>query len=137
MIVVDASVLTDLLLGRPQTVTAMEREMVDREHEPLHAPELVETETLNALRGLARGGAITDRRATEAVGDLSSVRLLRYRHAPLRERVWEWRDNLSAYDATYLALAQALDESVLLTGDSGLATVAGARLGEHRVRHIP
>jgi predicted nucleic acid-binding protein len=137
VIVVDASVLTDLLLGRPQTVTAMEREMVDREHEPLHAPELVETETLNALRGLARGGAITDRRATEAVGDLSSVRLLRYRHAPLRERVWEWRDNLSAYDATYLALAQALDESVLLTGDSRLATVAGARLGEHRVRHIP
>jgi predicted nucleic acid-binding protein len=137
LIVVDASVLTDFLLGRPRTLAAMEREMVDREHEPLHAPELVEPETLDALRGLVRGGAITDRRATEAVGDLASVRLLRYPHAPLREAVWDWRDNLSAYDATYLALAEALDDSVLLTGDGGLALTAGERLGEDRVRHIP
>jgi predicted nucleic acid-binding protein len=86
---------------------------------------------------LVRGGAITDRRATEAVGDLASLRLLRYPHAPLRERVWEWRGNLSAYDATYLALAEALDDSVLLTGDSGLAAAADDRLGEYRVRHIP
>jgi predicted nucleic acid-binding protein len=137
LIVVDASVLTDFLLGRPQTVIAIEREMVEREHEPLHAPELVEPETLNALRGLARGGAITDTRATQAVGDLASVRLMRYPHPPLRERVWESRDNLSAYDATYLALAEALDDAVLLTGDSGLAAAAGSRLGGHRVRHIP
>ena len=136
MIVVDASVLTDFLLGRPEAVTAMEREMVDREHEPLHAPELVEPETLNALRGLVRGGAITDRRASEAVDDLASVRLLRYPHAPLRQGVWELRGNLSAYDATYLALVEALDDSVLLTGDSGLATAAGDQLGDHRVRHI-
>jgi predicted nucleic acid-binding protein len=137
LIVVDASVLTDFLVGRPETVSALEREMVERQHEPLHAPELVEPETLNALRGLVRGGAITDRRATEAVGDLASLRLLRYPHAPLREGIWARRDNLSAYDATYLALAEALDDSVLLTGDSGLATAAGDRLGEHRVRHIP
>jgi predicted nucleic acid-binding protein len=136
LIVVDASVLTDFLLGRPEAVTAMEREIVDREHEPLHAPDLVEPETLNALRGLVRGGAISDRRASEAVGDLASVRLLRYPHAPLRQGVWELRDNLSAYDATYLALVEALDDSVLLTGDSGRATVAGDLLGEHRVRHI-
>jgi predicted nucleic acid-binding protein len=141
LIVVDASVLTDFLLGRPQTLRAMERELVQREHEPLHAPELVEPETLNALRGLVRGGAIGDRRATEAVADLASVRLLRYPHAPLRERVWGWRDwgwrdNLSAYDATYVALAEALDDSVLLTGDSGLAAAAAGRLGEHRVRHV-
>jgi predicted nucleic acid-binding protein len=136
LIVVDASVLTDFLLGRPQTLTVLAREMAEREHEPLHAPELVEPETLNALRGLVRGGAITDRRATEAVGDLASVRLLRYPHAPLRERVWESRDNLSAYDATYLALGEALHDSVLLTGDGGLATAAADRLGEHRVRYI-
>jgi predicted nucleic acid-binding protein len=136
LIVVDASVLTDFLLGRPQTLTVIEREMAERVHEPLHAPELVEPETLNALRGLVRGGAITDRRATEAVGDLASVRLLRYPHAPLREGIWRWPDNLSAYDATYLALAEALYDSVLLTGDGGLATAAADRLGEHRVRHI-
>jgi predicted nucleic acid-binding protein len=137
LIVVDASVLTDFLLGRPQTVTAIEREMAEREHEPLHAPELIEPETINALRGLVRGGAITDRRATEAVGDLASLRLLRYPHAPLRQGIWAWRDNLSASDAAYLALAEALDDSVLLTGDGGLATAAGDRLGEHQVRHIP
>jgi predicted nucleic acid-binding protein len=84
-----------------------------------------------------RGGAITDRRATEAVGDLASVRLLCYPHAPLREGVWARRSDLSAYDATYLALAEALDDSVLLTADRGLATAAGDRLGENRVRHIP
>jgi predicted nucleic acid-binding protein len=71
------------------------------------------------------------------VGDLASVRLLCYPHAPLREGVWARRSNLSAYDATYLALAEALDDPVLLTADRGLATAAGDRLGENRVHHIP
>ena len=108
--------------------------MAGREHELLHAPELIEPETLNALRGLARGGAITDRRAEEAVGDLASVRLARYPHAPLRDRVWALRHNLSAYDATYLALAEAVDDPLLLTGDAGLAAQARDSLGADRVR---
>jgi predicted nucleic acid-binding protein len=134
LIVVDASVLADFLLGRPQALTAIEEAMAGREHELLHAPELIEPETLNALRGLARGGAITDRRAEEAVGDLASVRLVRYPHAPLRDRVWALRHNLSAYDATYLALAEAVDDPILLTGDAGLAGLARESLGEDRVR---
>jgi predicted nucleic acid-binding protein len=64
---------------------ALERELVGREHEPMHAPALIEPEALNALRRLARSGAVTDRRATEAAADLASVRLVRYPHAPLRE----------------------------------------------------
>jgi predicted nucleic acid-binding protein len=134
--VVDASVLTDFLLGRPKALEALQHELDGREHEPLHVPELVEPETLNALRRLALAGDVSDQRANEAASDLASTRLMRYPHAPLRERVWGLRHNLTAYDATYLALAEALDGSVLLTGDGGLASRARVSLGDDRVRHV-
>jgi predicted nucleic acid-binding protein len=137
LIVVDASVLTDFLLGRVATLDAVLRELAGREHEPLHAPELIEPETLNALRGMARGGNVTEQRATEAARDLAGARLVRYGHAPLRDRVWDLRHELTAYDATYLALAEALDDAVLLTGDGGLASRARTSLGDDHVRHVP
>jgi predicted nucleic acid-binding protein len=136
VIVLDASVLTDFLLGRAPALEALERELRGREHEPLHAPELIELETLNALRRLALGGRVTDRRATEAASDLAQTRLIRYPHAPLRERVWQLRHNLSAYDAAYLALAEALDDSTLVTADGGLAAHARGMLGADRVRFV-
>jgi predicted nucleic acid-binding protein len=136
LIVVDASVLTDFLLGRPQALHALQREIADNEPQPLHAPELLEPETLNALRRLAARGSVTQRRAKEAVADLANTRLVRYPHAPLRERVWELRHNLTAYDATYMALAEALNDAVLLTGDAALAVRARASLGHDRVRHV-
>jgi predicted nucleic acid-binding protein len=136
VIVVDASVLTDFLLGRPPTLDALDAELAGHAHEPLHAPELVEPETLNALRRLAGRGAISDARATEAASDLARVRLTRYPHAPLRERIWELRDALTAYDAAYLALAEALADPVLLTSDAGLADRARASLGPDRVRLV-
>jgi predicted nucleic acid-binding protein len=133
LIVIDASVLADFLLGRPEAVEALELEMAAREHEPLHAPDLIELETLNALRGLARGGAVTDGRASQAVRDLAAIRLARYPHASLRERVWALRGNLTAYDAAYLALTEALDDAKLLTGDAGLAAAARSSVGAKRV----
>jgi predicted nucleic acid-binding protein len=136
LIVVDASVLTDFLLGRRQALDAIERELAGHEHEPLHAPELIEPETLNALRRLALAGNVTDRRASEAVADLADTRLVRYPHGPLRERVWDLRHNLTGYDATYLALAEALDDPILLTGDSGLAARARESLGADGVREV-
>jgi predicted nucleic acid-binding protein len=136
LIVIDASVLTDFLLGRSEALVAVAREMAEREHEPLHAPELIEPETLNALRRLALSGAVTAQRAGEAVGDLANARLRRYPHAPLRERVWALRDSLTAYDACYLALAEGLDEPVLLTADKGLAAVARDSLGDDAVHHV-
>jgi predicted nucleic acid-binding protein len=136
VIVLDASALTDFLLGRPAAIDALMDELGGREQEPLHAPELIEPETLNAVRRLARSGAIDDRRASEAVADLAAARLIRYPHAPLRERVWQLRHNLTSYDASYLALAEALDDPILLTGDGGLATEARRLLGDRRVRHI-
>ncbi len=136
MIVVDASVLTDFLLGREQTIQAVADAVEGREHEPLHAPELIEPETLNALRGLTRKGAITEARAGEAVIDLARVRLVRYPHRPLRERVWEMRHNLTAYDASYLALAEGLPNALLMTADAGLAEVAAQSLGAGAVRRV-
>jgi predicted nucleic acid-binding protein len=136
LIVVDASALTDFLLGRPPALDALASAMAGREHEPLHAPELIEPETLNALRRLALGGDVTEQRALEAVSDLADVRIVRYPHAPLRRRVWALRHDLTAYDAAYLGLAEAFDEPVLLTCDAGLAARARRSLGTAGVRHV-
>jgi predicted nucleic acid-binding protein len=135
LIVVDASVLTDFLLGRPEAMDALDRELAAHEHEPLHAPDLIEPETLNALRRLVLARHVSARRATEAVADLANTRLVRYPHAPLRERVWDLRSNLTSYDATYLALAEALD-ATLLTANAGLASRARRSLGRDRVRQV-
>jgi predicted nucleic acid-binding protein len=136
LIVIDASVLTDFLLGRSAALRAVEQALADREHESLHAPDLIEPETLNALRRLARTGAVTDQRANEAAGDLANARIIRYPHAPLRARVWALRHTLTAYDASYLALAEALDEPMLLTADRGLANAARASLGDRAVQQL-
>lgn len=135
MLVVDASVLVDFLLGRPTTLAALEDEMRERAHEPLHAPDLIELEAISALRRLTRAEAITTERADQAIADLDRVRMTRYPHAPLRARVWALRDELTAYDAAYLALAEGLGGR-LLTADAGLAARARASLGAPRVRHI-
>jgi predicted nucleic acid-binding protein len=133
--VIDASVLCDFLLGRPTAVAAVSG-APDEEHQSLHCPELIETETLSALRRLVQRGHLEPRRAHEAVSDLADVRLIRHSHAPLRPRVWALRDNLTSYDATYLALTEAIDDSILLTGDTGLAAHAREALGDERVHLV-
>jgi predicted nucleic acid-binding protein len=136
LIVIDASALTDFLLGRPEALEGVIDELGHREHEPLHSPELVEPETLNALRRLVGVRAVSEERGAEAVADLGSTNLRRYPHAPFRERVWELRSELTAYDATYIALAEALGDSVLVTSDEGLAKRGRASLGGDRVLHV-
>jgi predicted nucleic acid-binding protein len=136
LIVVDASAVIDFLLGRESAVLALREEMDADEHETLHAPDLVEVETLNALRRLAQKGAISEVRAADAVADFGELRLLRYPHAPLRHGTWELRASLTAYDASCLALAEALDGSVLVTADAGLAARAAESLGPTRVRML-
>lgn len=133
MIVVDASVLVDFLLGRPAALAAVETALRGREQEPLNAPDLIEPESLNALRRMVARGELAPARASRAVADLGIVRLVRWPHAPLRQRVWELRDELTSYDATYLALAEAMDGPMLLTGDRGLAARARAALGDAAV----
>jgi predicted nucleic acid-binding protein len=109
--------------------------LIGREHEPLHAPELVELEVLNALRGLLRSRKIDVLLARTAIRDLSDMRLVRYPHAPLREGIWELRDALSAYDASYLALAEVLPGSTLASSDRAVVTAGRRRLGSDRVRY--
>ena len=136
MIVIDASVVTDFLLDREEAVRAVEQELAGREQEALHAPEVVEPETLNALRKMCLRDRVTVRTATKAVSDLGRLRLIRYPHEPLRPRIWELRDELTAYDASYVALAEALGDAVLLTADRALASVARRLLGADGVRAV-
>jgi predicted nucleic acid-binding protein len=134
VIVVDASTLTDLLIGREAALDSVVEALGADDQQPLYAPELIWPETLNALRRMMLRGDLSDDRATQAALDLRDVRLVCLPHAPLRERVWQLRHDLTAYDATYLALALGLDDPLLLTGDSGLASRAEGVLGTDRVR---
>ena len=136
MIVADASFLIDLLLRRPEAVLALDQETEGLEHEPMHAPELIEVETLQALRRLTRRRDLDDRHAGEAVRAMERTRLRRYPHAPFRRRVWELRHELTAYDASYVALAEVLEGSKLVTSDSGMARAAGKLLGRDAVRAV-
>jgi predicted nucleic acid-binding protein len=133
VIVVDASTLTDYLVGREAALVAVLDALGEDTEQPLHAPELVWPETLNALRGMAQRGDISDDRATQAALELSEVRLVCYPPAPLAESVWSMRHELTAYDASYLAVALGLEDPQLLTADGGLAARAGAVLGADRV----
>ena len=133
MIVVDASVLADFLVGRLEAIGVVLDALGDDHDQPLHAPELIEPETLSALRRLVLAGRISEDRGAEAVTDLGAVRLVRHPHAPLRDRVWELRHELTPYDASYLALAEALDDPVLITGDAGLAASGRRSLGDDGV----
>lgn len=121
MLVVDASVVAELLLARP-AAAEVERQMAAHGLE-LHAPELLDVEVLSALRRLARSGDASVDRADGAVTDLLDLPIERYPHEALVPRIWALRHNFSAYDATYLALAEALadDGAPLLTADTRFA----------------
>jgi predicted nucleic acid-binding protein len=122
MIVLDASALVELLLG-----TAAGRSVVERIASPdvsLHAPHLADVEVAQALRRLARDGDLDAASAGAALADLRALDLERHSHEPLLDRVWTLRDNLTAYDAVYVALAEALDAR-LLTCDVRLARAPG------------
>jgi predicted nucleic acid-binding protein len=125
MLVVDASALTELVLGRAAGEVVGEH--LAAYGFALHAPHLVDLEVLSALRRLVASGEMTAARAGEAISDLLDLPIERYPHDILVPRVWELRENFSAYDASYVALAEALaDEPVpLLTADARLARAVG------------
>lgn len=117
MIVTDASALLDLLLRRP-AAAAIEAEI--RPELVLHAPHLVDTEVLHGLRRWVRRGDLSAERAQRAIEALVALPLVRHPHEPLTAAVWSLRDRLSAYDATYAALAKGLSAR-LVTCDRRLA----------------
>ena len=120
MIVVDTSAALSALLGRPGN-----RGLRDRmSRNELHAPHLLDVEFVHALRGLVTGKRLSLGRADEAREDFHDLAIIRYPHAPLADRVWELRGSLTAYDAVFVALAEALGSS-LITCDGRLARASG------------
>ncbi|MGH8941001.1 MAG: type II toxin-antitoxin system VapC family toxin, partial [Actinomycetes bacterium] len=87
-------------------------------------PHLLAVEVTQALRGMVMRGTIAEQEAVASLADLRSLLIRRWRHEPLLERAWELRANLTAYDAVYVALAEAL-EAVLVTTDARLARAGG------------
>ncbi len=124
MIVVDASVLLEVLLRTPAARAIEER--LFEPGETLHAPHLVDLEVLQVLRRYAAAREISAERGGEALDDLAGFRLRRWAHDALVPRIWELRRNLTAYDAAYVALAEALG-APLLTRDGRLASAPGIR----------
>jgi predicted nucleic acid-binding protein len=122
MIVVDASALLEVLLRTPAAQAVEERLFDDRES--LHTPHLIDVEVAQVVRRYAARGEIDSERGGAALDDLAAFPMRRYPHDLLLPRVWELRNNLTAYDAVYVALAEALD-APLLTRDRHLAAAAG------------
>jgi predicted nucleic acid-binding protein len=123
VIVVDASVLvTGLGDDGPDGDRVRARLRIER----LVAPHVIDLEVASAWRRLVSAGHLDQRRATLALADLGSLRIERVPHGPLVERCWALRDNLTIYDAAYIALAELLGIDVL-TADARLAAAPGIR----------
>ena len=121
MIVVDASALLEALLRTP-AAAAVEQRLFEP-GQGLHAPHLLDVEAAQVVRRYAANGAIEPERGRTALVDLADFPIRRYPHAFLLSRVWQLRNNLTAYDAVYVALAEVLD-APLLTRDRHLADTA-------------
>jgi len=89
--------------------------------ESLHAPHLLDVEVAQVLRRYAAAGELSPERGSEALADLADFPLHRYSHDVFLSRIWELRQNVTAYDAAYLALAEAL-AAPLVTCDARLAS---------------
>jgi predicted nucleic acid-binding protein len=122
VIVVDASTVLEVLLRTP-AAPAIERRLFAA-GEALYAPHLVDIEAAHVLRRYAAAGDMSAERGRDALDDLADLSIRRYPHDIFLPRVWELRANLSAYDAVYIALAEALG-APLLTRDHRLARSTG------------
>ncbi len=121
MIVVDTSAVLGVLAGRPAAPGLIDRVRSDGD---LHAPHLLDVEFQHALRRLVVGRAISEDRAADVRTDFSDLSIVRYPHVSLADRMWELRNNVTAYDAAFLALAEVL-AIPLVTCDARLARAPG------------
>jgi len=125
LIVVDTSAIIAALVGDPADPALVQRLASDGD---LHAPHLLDIEVLDVLRRLVAARKVSADRAADVRSDLDDLTIVRYPHFPLAERIWELRDNLTAYDAAFVALSEVL-EVPLVTCDAALATAPGIRTG--------
>lgn len=124
LIVVDASVLANAIADDEADGERARSEV--RSAGELATPDLVDVEAVAVLRRRRLAGTVTARRFKAAIDDLELLELDRYPTLPLMGRAYELRHNLTAYDASYIALAELLG-CELLTGDRRLATAPGPR----------
>ncbi|MDR3360954.1 MAG: type II toxin-antitoxin system VapC family toxin [Bifidobacteriaceae bacterium] len=123
MLIVDANVLATALADGGADGELSRRRLSG---ERLAAPAVVDLEVASVWRRLARAGGMTEARVLQALADLRALPLLRVPHQAFLGRCWELRDNLSIYDAAYIAVAEAF-EAPLVTGDDRLALAPGVR----------
>lgn len=124
MSVIDASVFVDALVGAGVHGESARQEV--RSQPTLQVPAIFGAESTSALRGLVLRGDLSPIRAVAALEQVRRVRTLQYPFEPFTQRVWELRDNLTVYDAWYVALAEWL-RTDLVTGDERLTSAAGPR----------
>jgi predicted nucleic acid-binding protein len=124
VIVLDASALLEVLLA----TAAAERvaRSIFARGQTLHAPHIIDLEVAQVLRRYRREGEISEVRAMEALRDLQDFPLTRYPHDLFLPRIWELKENLTAYDAAYIALAEVLP-APLVTRDARIEKSAGHR----------
>jgi predicted nucleic acid-binding protein len=120
--VLDASVAVTALTA-PGTPAA---DLLSGDDAVFQVPSIFDAEVLSALRGLVRGRKFDDAAATELVVDLMVLPVDRWHMSPLLPRMWELRENLTPYDAAYVALAE-LTGAVLVTGDERMTASPGTR----------
>jgi predicted nucleic acid-binding protein len=126
VIVVDASVIVDILLRSADADQLESRLFLHREG--LHAPSLLDVEAAHVMRRYVQRAELPEQHGSDALRILERLPIRRYLHQPLLPRIWALRDSLTAYDATYVALAEGLG-ATLVTRDAALA-----RAGGHRAR---
>jgi predicted nucleic acid-binding protein len=124
VIVVDASALLELLL-RTDAANTIEARLF-RRGETIHVPALIDLEVAQVLRRYVARSEMLAPRARAALDIVAQFPMERYLHEPLLPRIWELRENLTAYDAAYVALAEGL-RAPLVTCDGKLANAPGVR----------
>jgi len=117
--IVDAGVIVEVVAGSLDPDLLGDEELV--------APHLIDSEVTNVLRRLVHRGVLSEEQGTTAFDGFVHLALTRYPADWLRLRMWALRHNLSGYDATYVALAEALSATALLTTDARLAGAPGIR----------
>jgi predicted nucleic acid-binding protein len=124
VIVIDASALLEVLLNTPASGKVAERLFAS--NDTLHAPHVIDLEVAQVLRRYTHSGEMDAQRSEQALEDLADLAINRYPHDLFLFRIWSLRRNLTAYDAAYVALAEALD-APLITRDHALARAPGHR----------